>query len=290
MSAKTSYPNFSRKSFNSPRGNVLLLALLILASGIIGGLSIAVLVISDLKQAKTIDDGLIAYYDAEGGLEQSLYDIRKDKICDTNVLLCKEDNYIDCTSPNIALATVSTSTPGALKCQRKIAPAQEIRIPYLDKDKTVQLDLDPNAVDLNGNVVVVSNIQVSWNRTSDPDSPLLEVTYININTLSGDTSIFRPEEGVPYQCEYDGSKCLTRSLALPESGEATYQVRFKALTSPIIGLTLTPDIPGLDSYIDVKSKGERANTTTVLQTIISKQIPAYGFSDYVIFSEQDIVK
>lgn len=283
MRVKTFYNDFPRQLFNWPRGNVLLLALLILASGIVGGLSVAVLVIGDLKQAKTIDDGLIAYYDAESGLEQSLYDIRKVKICDQTGNKCNNSSYINCASPTIH--SINSNMPGVLKCQRQIGPAERIRIPYLDKDKTVQLDLDPTNN--------VESIQVSWGYNTSNPQPLLEITYINIDD-NGNTTIFRPVNGVPSICDGVGGICAVVSLNLPgeidTDNPKTYQVRFKALTSPIIGLTLTPNISGLDSYIDVKSKGERAKTTTVLQTIIPKQTPAYGFSDYVIFSEQDIIK
>lgn len=281
MRVKASYKYFFHKSSNLPQGNVLLLALLILASGIVGGLSVAVLVIGDLKQAKTIDDGLIAYYDAEGGLEQSLYDIRKVKICD-QAGECNKNSYSDCVSP---INSITTNTQGVLKCQKQIGPAEKIQIPYLEKDKTVQLDLDP--------INNVESIQVSWGYNISNLQPLLEITYVNIDD-NGDTTIYRPVNGVPNMCNGAEGICNVVSLILPGETSThnpkTYQVRFKALGSSIIDLILTPNILGLDSYIDVKSKGERAKTATILQTIIPKQTPAYGFSDYVIFSEQDIVK
>lgn len=267
--------------FHDRRGNVLLLAILLLTGGIVGGLTIAVLVVSEIRQAQSLDNALVGYYDAEGGLEQSLYDIRQaDKcaggLCDTAYIPCQGD----------------------AKCKVKINPSVSVDIPLISVDDTFQLDIEP------GDGIL--SIEVVWAPADPAILPYLEVSFLNIE--SGNTIIKRPNFGVPYSCAYDSgtNTCQVMVGGTPENlslsdidyftnsaSSKTYQVRFKALGGDINNLQITSLDPAdgkFSGYLEVASRSQKTSIRQELKTSVPSQLPVYGFPDYVIFSEQDIVK
>ncbi|MFA4936781.1 MAG: hypothetical protein WC575_00600 [Patescibacteria group bacterium] len=260
------------------RGNVLLLALLLLASGIVGGLTVAVLVISELRQASSIDNALVAYSDAESGLEQTLYDVRQEEIC-LNGDCDDGQNYNNCK--NVA------------NCEVNINSSSQVVIPLLKKDETFQLDLEPGVNNDN-----IEYFEVYWTEAS-ADHSYLEITFIN-KTVDG-FEVLKPNSGSPYVCDFTSTagECLETEndpISFSTGGvllnsDNTNQVRFKALYNNIINLRIEPgDNKKFSHYLDVKSRSQKKNVQQVLQTNIPSQLPAYGFVDYVLFTEQAIVK
>src|SRR5690348_14879542 len=58
-------------------GNVLLLSLLIMSGVLVVGASLGTISILNLRQARVIDDSILAFGAAESGAEQTLYQIRR---------------------------------------------------------------------------------------------------------------------------------------------------------------------------------------------------------------------
>jgi len=264
-----------------PTGNVLLLALMMMASAIIGALGISFLVVSQLRQAKAIDNSMAAYVSAEGGLEQSLYDIRKTSLCDTGCTIENEN----------CLTSLSDA-----KCQRTIKPAEILSLDYLAVDDIYQLDLGEN------NAITKVNI-TSWEAISavDADKPQLEVSYMLITDLpdldnpDSKFKVYRPNSNAPYECvhEPDLVRCnpivLDKSV-IPNQNDTIYQIRFRALDAPIKNMRISIEGGGLQNYYTVQAFGTKNNTEQSLTAQVPKNAPAYGLADYVIFSEQDIIK
>jgi hypothetical protein len=252
----------------------------------VGGLTIATLVVADIRQATAIDNGLVAYTQAESGLEQSLYDVRQTTYCD-QVGKCNDTAFQDCVLPS------STSGGTAIRCNRKLTPAPLVQMPYLERDQNFQLDFNPP--------VTSATIQLNWSRILGvvPD-PQLEVSFLESYVSGGETKlrVYRQQLGFPYTCSpalITDTACTSYTLQFPGAGEtgsnlSLYQLRLRALKAPITGLLLTPNVVSSAGYLDVWSQGTEGRTTQTLQTTIPRRAPAYGFSDYVIFSEQDIVK
>jgi len=274
----------STLKFKHQRGNVLLLALLLLAGGIVGGLTVAVLVVSEIRQARSLDNALIGYYDAEGGLEQSLYDIRQAQLCTqefTGDDPCDANDFNTC-QPNT-------------NCKVKINPSSEILVPLISVDDTFSLDIEPG----DG----VTAIEVSWSPLDRDHLSYLEVSFLNIESLGGSV-VVRPNLGVPYYCNqeagYDEATNSCTLLLFSDSdgytnsaNSKTYQVRFKSLAYPINKLRIQPETPlgsHFSGYLNVSSRSQKINIRQQLTTSVPSQLPVYGFPDYVIFSEQDIVK
>ncbi|MFH1867260.1 MAG: hypothetical protein ABIJ81_04235 [Patescibacteria group bacterium] len=268
-----------KKSFKQ-RGNVLLLALLLLSGGIVGGLTVAVLVVSEIRQANSLDNSLVGYFDAEGGLEQSLYNIRKDD-CDMG---CNHPSFDD----------QSTVCKADAKCKTKINPATSVTIPLVRVDDTFTLDIDPS----DGMI----ELEVSWSQGGGGNLPFLEVSFVNITDTG--TEVIRPNLGQPYSCVLQTPENVCYEDITPASplilnddegfiAGDTYQIRFKALANNLVNLTIKSNISEDESfshYLDVTSRSSKTTVRQELKTSVPSQLPIYGFPDYVIFSEQEITK
>ncbi len=67
------------ESRKKPSGVILITAMIILAILLSISMAFASIIISDIRQADTIDDAVGAYYGAEAGMEKSLYLLRKNE-------------------------------------------------------------------------------------------------------------------------------------------------------------------------------------------------------------------
>ncbi|MBU1029454.1 hypothetical protein KKE28_04595, partial [Patescibacteria group bacterium] len=65
------------KSNTQSTGSVLLFALLIMTSVIIGSIGLGTLIMDLLQQTRITDSSILAYYTAESGVEQSLFNARR---------------------------------------------------------------------------------------------------------------------------------------------------------------------------------------------------------------------
>lgn len=65
---------------NHQQGTVLLLALLVMAGVVAAGAGVGTLVISELRQSRQLDQAIVAYYLAESGIEDALFQLRKGDI------------------------------------------------------------------------------------------------------------------------------------------------------------------------------------------------------------------
>jgi len=276
------------KNFKNRSGNIMLLALLMLAGGIVSGIVISVLVVSEVRQAYTLDSSLVAYYMAEGGLEEKLYDIRVEEAC-AGTGVCDDADYVPCDAG------------GA--CDVKVNPAKAITAPLIKEDETFQIDLRPSDD--------IGSISIAWNKkTLEPD---LSISFINL-PASNDLYVCRPNDGLPESCDdgdgdgvcaglvfesQDFLQGCGGSLFAYAAGESQ-QLRLKALVDDILQLKITPQVSAGNTcndepctfsyYLDVASRGDSGRVRYEVKTIVPSQVPSYGFPDYVIFSQQEIVK
>lgn len=273
-----------------------------------GALTIAVIVVSELRQAKSLDNSLIAHFGAESGLEQSLYDVRKLNHCLTEDCSNTNAGYADVALPGGTSVVCNLGTVGcsSQSYQRRIAPPLQQHIPSLKENDTFSLELSSGTNP-------IQQLEVLWRPTDptvDPQFlPFLEVSYVVTQGVA--TYVCRPTIApllsVPYRCNISNEEdCRYPAADSPPlvfdffnlsetdcaSGSIVQQVRFKALNAGVAALTLNvlPVGTGLSNYIEVKSRRTTGGATQNLQTTIPKQVSAYGFTDYVVFSEQDIVK
>lgn len=282
-------------------GSILLFAMLLLAGGLVGALTVAVLVVGELRQSQTIDSGVTGYFIAESGLENRLFELRQNDLCNQGTGTC------DSSATNVLVPAGCTGGVSAgcmTVSQLGITPSTVVTVPLLQQNQTFQLDMNPNSDALDGLVV-------QWARKSTAVEPLLEVTYevgLKSNPASGLQQL-KDQSGLPFNCGAGTGVTQCNSLsplsfqtilqvaALNSSWPnwqdwGVYQVRFKAIGGDITSLIVTPSTAGgkFTDYLAIRSRGEVSGTGQTLQTSVPSQLPAYGFSDYVLFSEQQIQK
>jgi len=67
----------NKKNNFSSRGSVILFGVLFTAIILVIGLSLGVLIISKIKQERSLNNSIVAYYNAEQGVEKGLYQVRQ---------------------------------------------------------------------------------------------------------------------------------------------------------------------------------------------------------------------
>lgn len=288
------------------RGNVILLAIFMLGGGLIGALTVALVVVSELRQAKSLDNSLVAHFGAESGLEDSLYEVRKQNTCISTP--CNDGDFVTIDLP----ASDCSGAPGCAdyNYDRQMRPPTEQLVPSLGENDTFSVDMLPTGT---------TTIQATWKPAIITELPYLEVSYVTELSVPGPdgetTKVCRPNSTnlfAPYPCSLgaghldvcwpDAGALLQLPLAdtngdVPitgtdcQAGSTLQQLRFKALQAGISELALVViEGQGLSNYVEVKSRRREGGVTQNLQTTIPKQVPVYGFTDYVVFSESDIVK
>ncbi len=280
---------------------MLIMSLLLLASGIAGGLAIAILVISEVRQSSAIDSGLVSYFSAESGLEESIYDIRQKDICG-NLTNCQNTDYQNCDLPNINNTSLCSTSSNInigcapVDCNKQIQPTKILPVGTLGMNDTFQIDIDPSMD------AALRGFRFFWKKPTSEPEPLLEVSYVVINTTNSNTEVVRPNLNMPYKCkaaDLESVDCESiinsvdnNELPFSQSNLQLYQLRLKALRNNIPELTVgvLPEDAELSNYLDVRSKGEYSNIQQILRTQIPRNLPVVGLPDYVIFSEETIIK
>ncbi|MEK7497126.1 MAG: hypothetical protein AAB657_04490 [Patescibacteria group bacterium] len=280
--------NFFHNRSTARRGNVLLLALLMLAGGMVGTLALTSIVTSQLRQSRVIDAGMIAHYEAESALEEGLYSARKlneiNPITDADTPKCPVNSTVDnsdlgCTSVNF---------------NQTFSPSPNVSVPILSSDQTFELDVAPPSADPRS----YTGLQFTWKRGDGVD-PSLVITYVNKTADNTPIVTRQPHPiGVPYSCGAgaSGGQCTGQIISLDPPNVpqlVTQKVRFRAVSGDIKDLEIIPNgcvICGFDNYVKLKTRGKKGDVGYTVQVSIPTSVPAYGIADYVLFSEQEVKK
>ncbi len=283
---------FKFSIFNSntffPRGNVLLLALLMLAGGMVGTLALTSIVTSQLRQSRVIDAGMIAHYEAESALEEGLYSARKLEEID---IASAPDCSANATTGDLGCTTVNF--------RQEFAGSADVLVSSLKTDETFELDVSESSI---------IGLTLEWYPAHDYNfGPQLAITYVN--NENGVPTITRPVNGVsgaPFNCVSSDPDtiCENPSSALDLENN-TEKVRFRALSPQSVAALDGGDIKNLkirpvclagvspcvfNKYVKLKTRGKKGDVGYTVQVSIPTSVPAYGIADYVLFSEQEVKK
>lgn len=302
-----------------PRGQTLLLSLLILAGVSAAGVGFATLIINQIKSAENIDNAITAFYAAQSGLERSLHTVK----------LGRQDN-IELDNPsgdgviqNIeALGTIELEEIDARVEIVEAVSEEESRKFFLEKDESAQIDLyDPDAPF--GGSSDITHLWISWDNNpcspTDDNNPCygegsewVEISwtgwkadgssYENVAKVlySSDDLVFNPL----YFCPEGTGDNPCRLLALdPTPGDPSdifyYQVRVKALHDKVEDLEVKAinqisqnqyEFVSIPARVYVKTIGKYGRTQQALSASLPWRIPASGLLDYVVFTEKTLTK
>lgn len=258
-------------NFQKQRGNVLIYALLTMAAILSTSIVVSNLIQNSIKETSFVSSAAAAYYAAESGLEKALFDIRKQDVLPKNG---------DCGVSSDCELTVDDESTAELDLELK-------------KDQTIQFDL----FDFENNSLSSKSesMGLAW---TGADS-WLEVTLTSWDigsVIDWQKSVvpFTKEDLNVQKYLYSQGSAINNAL----SANKNYRVRVKALygdandlkiklfnTDNLLGQQLT-----FPNFLKIKAIGGDRNSTQTVTVEMPRFTPLAGLFDYVIFSEDKLVK
>ena len=255
------------KIIQSKDGSLLLMSILIMAGMVTGASSFAVITMQNLKQSISVDNGIRAYYAAESGIEDALFEIRKNETAITSM-------------------SSSGSLSNAGTWDRTIAKDVQSLTKDIDKNDFLEINLFDADSSLSSLSNPIKSIKLAWTGIGT------EWVQVQIIPWSTSSTIGDPSEQV------FSSASNPAIVNLLDSTATLYRVRIKVLYSDISDITVTAysglnaggvqvNIPG---YLTIYSTGEFSRTNQVVRAQMSHRAPLSGNFGYVLFSEESLIK
>ncbi|MBU4331509.1 hypothetical protein KKD19_03565 [Patescibacteria group bacterium] len=260
--------------FEQKPGTILLLSLLILTGILLTSGIIATIVLQHLQMSRNIDNSILAFYAAEAGIEQGLYTLRK---------IGGTINDVKKTETLGNGASYDTDNAETALSENVI----KIGIP---KNQTFQINLynpDNSLLDSGIRSIVLYEVGgsgfewaevswVTWDSTGDWGAHQAKTHIFSHSQLTSGSGVPVNLSGIAY----------------------AYRVRIKALYDDLEDLEIRAysgadgggsqvPIPG---RVVIKSVGEYGTSKQALKVSYSSEAPIYGLYDYVIFSEESLIK
>jgi hypothetical protein len=269
-------------------GNVLLLALLVMAGIMTAGLGIGAIILNEIKQARNIDFSTVAYYAAEAGVEQAIYKLRKeDAVLVCPVGECGANGFCSGGEREACISTTGDLS-NASRWARTTADKELQIYGKIEKDNSMQVDLfDPE----NAIAAGIESVKIEWvSNCILPAVSTIEVSFISWDPAVG-------------WSEATEKKFKYTSLASPVinnsfSSAKSYRLRIKSLYCDIGNVVVTawgadnaaPPQIEIPARIVLNSTGEYSIARQAIRVTMPRRSPMSGLYDYVLFSECSLVK
>ena len=246
---------------------MLLLSILILSGMITAASSFGVISLSNLRQSILVDNGIRAYYAAESGVEDGLYELRKNE------------------TAVASLGSSGSLSNGGTWTRTTTATIQQLSSD-IDENDTWEINLyDPDA-SLSSLSAAIKSLRLAWNGSGSEWIEVQIIPWTTSGTLGAPTTQTFSAASNP------------AAVNLQDATTALYRVRIKALYANITGMTVTAysglnlggaqvNIPG---YITMYATGAYSRANQVVRARLPMRPPLSGQFGYVLFSEEDLVK
>ncbi len=248
------------------RGNTLVLSLIMLTVMLAVTVGLSSAFVTELRLSKNLDEAVFSYYGAESGIEYGMYDARK-----TDLSLNTSDSGI--FDNNVEWTRDTTDY------------IEFLSLDEILEDRSIQLDFynHDNPATASG----VASLVFDWDGAGS--WALIKVTSwtpaasIDWSTKS-DVEYLRAVSASTYTINLTSTKA--------------YSVKMKALYNNMSNVTVTAydgadgtgntvDIP---NFLDITGTGEYGNSKQAINVRIPRGIPLSSLYNYVIFSEESLVK
>jgi len=291
------------------RGVILVLTLIILSVFLSIALSFSYFVIIDIKQARVIDDSVIAYYSADSGLEKSLY------------LLMKQKAFTSVSGLKGAFPTSQTLTEsnglwdiGESKdsertfFRQRLTNGQNVKFYILKrseqdgKPKSILINWKKGRVPSGGSEVpAIVKLQVSLTQLTAQDGPDGAMIYYTDTNKIEELDSLENGESACYNLKDE----KIDGIGTIPAGD--YAVELRALGASDIDFidqisataydtdcntideNQIPNSSGL-SNMTIKSKGRFGAASQSIMAHLLPRDPASGLLGFVLFSEQEVLK
>lgn len=268
------------------KGSVLLLALLVMSGVLIVGASLGTISILSLRQARVIDDAVIAFAAAESGAEQTLYQIRR--VGATSAALNASPDHDD------SLVTSGVPMGNGSRWSRTLESTETTIFASIPKDRSYEVVLwDPENPSAPAGA---DSLTFAWDDACGGTSGL-EVLATGWDP--GASGGFNPSIAF-----HGDSPALTFLHVSPKvidndftPGKA-YRVRLRAKNCDIFNLGITAysadnasgvQVP-IPSRLAVESVGTFSTARQAMELKLPRLQPLSGAFDFVIFSQCSLLK
>ncbi len=282
---------------NNQRGVILVMTIVIMSILLATGLGFAILVLSDLRQAQQIDNGIVAYYGANSGIEEGLYWLRQD-IDGTDINTVDALKNIATNKPltNNAEWNISSSTDyQSMISRERLYNGQSLKFYILGRSGN------------NPNIPLVQSIGIKWERDDLSPTTQLQVVATQLNYQQAENNaliyytdtnkvIANPDQNLDCVPLLDGE--------IPGNLDADYDYVFEVralgeiqddvIKSLKISAYSNDDCTNQNNQgitnISLASVGSYRNSQQTITAYIPPRDPVSGLFGFVLFSQEDITK
>lgn len=246
---------------------MLLMSILILSGIVTAASSIGIITIQNIKESILVDNGLGAFYSAESGVEDGLYELRKNET-----------------------AAAELDSTGALSnggtWSRSIANTIQSLTSDISQNDFWNVDLYNPDTSLSSLSNPIKSLSLSWTGGGSE--------WIEAQIFPWDTT---GTIGNPSTRLFSAAS-NPAVVNLQDATDTLYRLRIKALYADITDMTITAysglNLGGtqvsIPSYITIYSTGVYSRANQVVRAQMSQRPPLSGNFGYVLFSEEDLVK
>lgn len=283
------------------RGAVLLLALMLLSLVMFSTLSLATILVTELRSSRFSDNAVVAHYAAESGSEQALFLLKEARSVDELSVVNPYDQFFHPNSPTHR----RLDTFGALDQQRlydltKISTTSDDFVAYnIPVNSAAQLDIfDPLQELSNAPTTYVSNLHINWqvDAATGANQSRLELTLLKYINVAGSLQI-DPISDNPRKlyllCGNDSGQCLTTDVSL--SPNSFYHVSVRPIDKNLKKVTITTSddngqTVGIPSQIFIKTTGHYRDASQEVTVQTPWDNGSSDLFNYVIFSDSSLIK
>lgn len=266
-------PKHMSDKFLNQSGSIMVISVLLMSIMSVVAFGLSTVIIKQVDFSRNFDYALLAYYGAESSMEQTLYDARK------RDLVILEDG-----------GTLTND----VEWSRIIDPVQEeLTFQEILENRFVQVDLfDPDdvlceSVATTGIECLWESMIVTWEGTGS-----IETTVTRWDT--GEIVSFGVDDIEEEEYLAASSPWILNDL----ESYNNYRLKIKAVFGDVENLTLTlydqdngsGEIVAVPNYLTIRGEGEYRSNKQALSVRVPRKAPLSSLYDYVLFSEEDIVK
>jgi len=265
---KLEFGNWKKqKVFACKSGSLLLMSILILSSIITAASTMGTITLQNLRLGIAVDNGLVALYAAESGVEDALYEIRKNETAAAALLANGT------LANNASWARTITTTTMSLGKTVPINGSWEINL--YEPDTSLSPLSNP-----------IKSLRLSWAGSGSEWAEVKITPWTTAGSLGAPTTQLFSAASNP------------ATVNLQDATAVLYRIQIKALYSALNNLTVAAynglDLSGspvpLPTQITLLSTGMFQRAKQAVRAIMAHRAPLSDVFGYVLFTEEDLIK
>ena len=257
-------------------GNILPLALVIVAIMVLGGLAVSAIVMEDNRRASETDLSTYAYYMADSGIERQLYEVRKK----------------DSSAATLASLSMTFPNGGTWKYDAEYAQETQKNFSLIQLNNFAALDIfDPDNVGAAG----VANLYITWENGPDcgMNNAELEVGWAEWAIVAGNII---PS---PFQIHWPALDPTLHAGDVGLDVGKSYRIRLrpKACSAKNVNVRTCSSGSGaacpMMNYpgdLSIAAEGTYRGATQKISAVMPKTNVLSGLFNFVVFTEEELNK